>query len=363
MGFSGFEKQGINSDKKRKGKLTLFIIIIVIAGLIAAGFGTYLYMLSPVDSSNKKEQLVSIPQGSSVDNIATIFKKQDLIKNTAAFKLYIKLHNKQSLKAGNYRFNQSQGVATIVNHLQAGGKYQVAVKSVTIPEGSQLKEIASIIAKEFKLDEATVLKQLNDKAFIKNLQSKYPSLLTNEIFAKGIRYPLEGYLYPSTYLYSEFNPTLEQIITPMLNQTVSVLNKYDQQVKASKMTPHKILTMASLIEEEATAFADRKLISSVFYNRLKIGMPLQTDPTVLYAQGKHKERVLYKDLEVKSPYNTYYVKGLPIGPIASAGVQSIEAALIPTKSDYLYFLANSKGEVFFTKTLKEHNIEKGKHIK
>jgi UPF0755 protein len=361
--MTDFEKRGFSSSRNKNNGIRIFTyLLIALVVIIGASFATYKYMLKPVNASNKQKQLVTIPQGSSVGDIATIFKNKKLIRNTSAFKLYVKLNNKASLKAGNYNFSQNNSVQTIVSHLQAGGKYQVSVKDVLIPEGTQLKEIAGIIAKEFKLDESTVLKQLNDKAFIKSLQKKYPELLTDEIFKEGIRYPLEGYLYPSTYLYGDFNPSLDEIITPMLNETVKVLNKYKEDMNNKKFSPHKTLTMASLIEEEATGSIDRKLISSVFYNRLEIGMPLQTDPTVLYALGKHKERVLYKDLEVKSPYNTYYIKGLPVGPIASAGVDSVEAALKPAKSDYLFFLANKQGEVIFTKSLEEHNTEKEKHI-
>ncbi|WP_257131568.1 endolytic transglycosylase MltG [Bacillus sp. AFS017336] len=364
MTYNEFNQNGFNnSTKKGRGIRIFTYLIIALIVLVGAGFATYKYMLKPVNASDKQIKLVTIPEGSSVDNIAAIFKKKNLIKNTTIFKLYVKLHNNASLKSGNYHFSENQGISTIVNHLQVGGKYQVAVKDLMIPEGSQLKEIAAIIAKEFKLDEANVFKQLNDKAFIQGLQKKFPQLLTNEIFKKGVRYPLEGYLYPSTYMYGDFTPSLEQIITPMLNETVKILDQYKVEMTNKKLTPHQTLTMASLIEEEATGTTDRKLISSVFYNRLKVNMPLQTDPTVLYALGKHKQRVLYKDLEVKSPYNTYYVKGLPVGPIASAGVDSIVAALEPAKSDYLYFLADKTGKVIFTKSLAEHNTEKEKHIK
>ncbi|WP_235822059.1 endolytic transglycosylase MltG [Gottfriedia luciferensis] len=364
MNFTDFDKSGFkNSNKKGRGMRIFIYLLIALAVVVGAVFVSYKSMLKPVNSSNKQIKLVTIPVGSSVDDIASIFKEKNLIKNTSIFKLYVKLHNNASLKSGNYHFSETQGVVTIVNHLQVGGKYQVAVKDVMIPEGTQIKEIAAIIAKEFNLDEATVLKQMNDKTFIQGLQKKFPQLLTNEMFKPGIRYPLEGYLYPSTYMYGDFTPSLEQIITPMLNETVKVLDQYKEEMSNLKLTPHQTLTMASLIEEEATGTTDRKLISSVFYNRLKIGMPLQTDPTVLYALGKHKERVLYKDLKVKSPYNTYYIKGLPVGPIASAGVDSIIAALEPAKSDYLYFLADKTGKVIFTKTLEQHNTEKEKHIK
>ena len=129
------------------------------------------------------------------------------------------------------------------------------------------------------------------------------------------------------------------------------------------MTVHELLTMASLIEKEATEQADRKMIAGVFYNRLEIGMPLQTDPTVQYAHGVHKERVYYKDLEIDDPYNTYKYPGLTPGPISNAGVTSIEAALYPEETDYLYFLATRSGEILYSHTLAEHNEKKAKYLK
>ncbi|MFL6555073.1 MAG: endolytic transglycosylase MltG, partial [Bacillus sp. (in: firmicutes)] len=146
------------------------------------------------------------------------------------------------------------------------------------------------------------------------------------------------------------------------NKTRTVVSAYSEESKKKKLSVHQLLTMASLIEEEATEKADRKTIASVFYNRMKKGMMLQTDPTVLYAQGKHKDRVLFEDLEVDSPYNTYQNTGLPPGPIANAGKSSIEASLEPEKTDYYYFLATKEGAVIFTKTLEEHNKAKEKYI-
>ena len=129
-----------------------------------------------------------------------------------------------------------------------------------------------------------------------------------------------------------------------------------------ELTPQELLTMASLIEAEATMQTDRESISSVFYNRLNVGMPLQTDPTVLYALGEHKERTLYEHLEVDSPYNTKKHQGLTPGPIANAGLSSIKAELKPAETEYYYFLATPDGEVLFNETLEEHNIDKNEHI-
>ena len=195
---------------------------------------------------------------------------------------------------------------------------------------------------------------------LKACKIKFPSLLTDEIFQKDIKYPLEGYLFPATYDFEEEKPSLETIVTAMLKQTEKVLQEYEAQMTEQEFSAHKLLTMASLLEEEATAKVDRSKIASVFYNRLDVGMPLQTDPTVLYAKGEHKNSVYYKDLEVNSPYNTYKYKGLPPGPIANAGKASIKAALEPDKTDYLYFLATPEGDVLYSQTLAEHNTKKSR---
>ena len=132
--------------------------------------------------------------------------------------------------------------------------------------------------------------------------------------------------------------------------------------KAEEKSVHWLLTFASLLEREATAKTDRETIASVFYNRLDEGMPLQTDPTVLYALGEHKDRVLFSDLEVDDPYNTYVYTGLPPGPIANAGKSSIEAVVDPSITDYFYFLADKEGNNHFAKTYDEHLVNRSKYI-
>jgi UPF0755 protein len=264
--------------------------------------------------------------------------------------------------AGEYQMTPSMTIPQIITSLKTGKVMQEVAMKVTIPEGKQLKEIAQIIAEPTGLTADEVFAKLNDKEFLKMLMGKYPDLLTEEILSAKVMYPLEGYLFPATYPFYTKEPTVDMMVTTMLDKTQSILAAYRKEALIKEFTPHELLTMASLIEEEATAKADRKTIASVFYNRIEEGMMLQTDPTVLYAKGKHKERVLYEDLEVESPYNTYKNLGLPPGPIANAGVMSIEAALEPSETDFLYFLATSEGKVIFTKTLEEHNREKAKHI-
>lgn len=356
------EKQ---SEAKVVRKIVFIISIILVITIAAVAGGGYYYLstaLKPVDPNNKQEIEIEIPIGSSVSTIGKILEENGIIKSGRVFKYYVKFKNEADFQAGEYQMSKAMTFPEIIDSLKTGRLMQEVVFKMTIPEGKQLEQIAAIIAKNTDLKAEAVFKQLNDRAFIDRLVEKYPDVLSKEIFQKDVKYPLEGYLFPATYPFYKENPTVDEIIGTMLDKTREVLKTYAGQMAEMDYTPHKLLTMASLIEEEATQQTEREKIASVFYNRLEVGMPLQTDPTVLYALGEHKSRTLYKDLEVDSPYNTYKYKGLPPGPIANAGEVSIEAALNPAKTDYYYFLATSTGEVIFTKTLDAHNREKAKHI-
>ncbi|MCM3765383.1 endolytic transglycosylase MltG [Neobacillus niacini] len=347
----------------RRIVLIVTVLLLVLIGII--GGGGYLYIqsaLKPMDPGSKVQKKVEIPIGSSVTGIAQRLESNGIIKDAKVFKYYVKLKNEGGFMAGEYQLSPSMDVQEIVGRLKTGKVLAEATFKITIPEGKQLKEIASIMAQATKQNEADVFNKLNDKEYVKTLIAKYPDILTDDVLNPAVMYPLEGYLFPATYPFYKTNPSVEEMVEAMLNKSRDVLGNYSEVGKEKNLTIHQMLTMASLIEEEATEKADRKKISSVFYNRMDKGMMLQTDPTVLYAQGRHKERVVYKDLEVNSPYNTYKHTGLPPGPIANAGKTSIEAALDPEKTDFYYFLATSEGEIIFTKTLDEHNNEKAKHI-
>ncbi|PLR78054.1 endolytic transglycosylase MltG [Bacillus sp. V3-13] len=353
------------SEAKVVRKIVFIIAIVLfllIGGLAAGGYFYIQSALKPVDPGNETKKPVEIPIGSSVSGIAEILESSGVIKDARVFKYYVKLKNESGFMAGNYNMNPSMTIPEIIESLKTGRVLQDEVFRMTIPEGTQLSEIAGIIAEKTNQQQADVFNQLNDRAFIDGLRTKYPEVLTEEIFNANVKYPLEGYLFPATYPFYTEKPALEEIVSVMLDKTSAVLAEYSAQMEEQALTPHKLLTMASLIEEEATEKADRDQIASVFYNRIQTGMPLQTDPTVLYAHGEHKGRVLYEDLEIDSPYNTYKNQGLPPGPIANAGVMSMEAALNPEETDYLYFLATSKGDVLFSETLDEHNQKKAEHI-
>lgn len=353
------------SEAKLVRKIVFYSIIAIVSIILITGIGGYFYVssaLKPVDPDDKAEKKVTIPIGSSLSTIATVLEEEGVIKNARVFKYYLKFRNESGFQAGEYNLSPSMTLQEITDSIKTGKLMKEVALKITIPEGKQLQQIADIIAEKTNQDGDKLFKQLNDKKFIEKMQDKFPNILTDDIFKKDIKYPLEGYLYPATYDFEEKQPTLETIVSAMLTQTEKIVQKYEQQLTEQEMSVHKLLTFASLIEEEATEQVDRDTIASVFYNRLDEDMPLQTDPTVLYAHGEHKNRVLYKDLEIDSPYNTYKYRGLTPGPIANAGETSILAVLEPEDTDYLYFLATPEGQVLFSKTLDEHNRKKAEHI-
>ncbi len=342
----------------RKIVLIAFSVILIVIG--GTALGGYLYIksaLNPMDPEDNKTVPVEIPIGSGVTTIGEVLEEKGIIKNSLVFKYYVKFNNESGFQAGSYDLTPSMTMDEIIASLKTGKVIQDAVFKLTIPEGLQLDQIASIIAEGTEYTEDEVMNKVTDVEWIKELQTKHPTLLTDDIFNENVKYPLEGYLFPATYSFYEENPSLEAIIEKMIAQTEESIVQFD-----TEMTPHELLTMASLIEEEATEKADREKISSVFYNRLEVGMPLQTDPTVLYALGEHKSRTVYEDLEVDSPYNTYQNTGLPPGPIANAGNSSLKAAVAPEDTPFYYFLASSEGTVYYSETLDEHNEKKAQYI-
>lgn len=348
----------------RKIVAMIALIIILIAG--GTALGGYIYIksaLKPVDSENNKQTNIEVPIGSSTTSIGKLLKDKGVIKNATVFKYYVKVNNISGFQAGKYDLAPSMTLEEITKTLQTGKLVREAAIKMAVPEGLWLDQISEIIAKSIDVSPKEVNETMEDPETLKRLMAKYPDLLTDEILEKQVKHPLEGYLFPATYPIYEEKPSIESVLDTMLEQTQLVIGKYAETMKEKDMSIHELLTMASLIEKEATEKADRHLISSVFYNRIENKMPLQTDPTIAYALGKHLDRTLYKDLEVDSPYNTYKNQGLPPGPIANAGEASIEAALNPEKTDYLYFLAEyGTGDVYFATTLEEHNKLKEKHI-
>ncbi|MEJ8766610.1 endolytic transglycosylase MltG [Oceanobacillus sp. HCA-5259] len=336
--------------------LLVLIIILVISGLVG-----YFYVksaLEPVEADSEEKVEVEIPIGSTSSTIATILEENGIIKNGLIFRFYIKLKNESDFQAGVYTFSPAMSMDEIIESLKNGKIVLETAHRVTIPEGLTIEQIAEIYADQFSFTSEEFLEKVNDEKYIKQLIKDYPLILTDDILNEEIRYPLEGYLFAITYDFYEEDPSIETIVEMMLDQTQAVVSQHFEEIEELDLTMHEAITFASIIEKETGHIDQRNEIAGVFYNRLEAGMPLQTDPTVLYAQGEHKDRVLYEDLEIESPYNTYYVEGLPVGPISNFAESSLEAVLNPVESDYYYFLHDHEGNIHYAETLEEHNQNK-----
>ncbi|MGM9951137.1 MAG: endolytic transglycosylase MltG [Lysinibacillus sp.] len=353
------------SEVKIVRKLVSIIALVFLLLFSIGGFVAFSYIksaLEPVDPESTEEVAVQIPMGSGVTAISNILEESGIVKSASIFKYYAKFKNESSFQAGDYTMSKAMTLDEIIESLKTGKVYREPVFTVTVPEGLTLKQISKVIEKKTSYTAEEFMEKVTDETFIQTMMAEYPDLLTQEILGENVRYALEGYLYPATYPFYVENPTLDEIVTTMISSMNEMVLGYKEGYTEREMTVHEFVTFASLLEEEATALTDRETIASVFYNRLEIDMPLQTDPTVLYSLGEHKDRVLYKDLEVEHPYNTYKNKGLTPGPIASPGKSSLEAAISPSDTEYLYFLADKEGNNHFAKTYEEHLNNVSKYI-
>ncbi|MDN7240401.1 endolytic transglycosylase MltG [Planococcus sp. N028] len=348
----------------RRIVFVIALILLLIIGI--AGFRAYHFVsaaLKPVDPDSEKVIDITVPIGSNLDSISELLEENGLVKDARVYKYYVKFNNQAEFQAGNYGLQPSMTLDEITESLKTGKVYREPLFTITFPEGLTIEEIAErVIAKKTKYTAEEFLAKMKDKEYIEELMAEHPELLKEDILDEDVRYPLEGYLYPATYPFYEEDPSMTLIVEQMLDATESNVMQYKAVLDDMEKSPHWLLTFASLLEEEATAQSDRQTIASVFYNRLEKDMPLQTDPTVIYAMGEHKKRLFNKDYEFEHPYSTYQNKGLPPGPIASPGLASIQAVIDPAKTDYEYFLADSTGKNHFAKTYEEHLKNKEKHI-
>lgn len=356
-------------EKKKEVKIVrrivLAIVLIVLIGGGIAAYSGYNYVksaLQPMDENSEKVIPITVEIGSNLDSIATLLEKNEIIKDARIFKYYAKFNNESDFQAGDYGLTQAMTLDELIESLKTGKVYREPVFTMTVPEGLTLGQIAAVIEKRTAHSADDFLNLVKDPVFIDEMINKYPTLLTDEVKGENVRYAFEGYLYPATYAFYEENPSLEDIVDQMLSSTATVVAPYTDVLAEQEKTVHWLLTFASLLEEEATASTDREMIASVFHNRIEKGIPLQTDPTVLYAFEGERENIA-TDKNTEHPYNTYSVQGLPPGPIANPGQASIDAVLNAPESDYEYFLADENGTNYFSKTYKEHLQKIEEHLR
>ncbi len=341
----------------KKIKILIKSIIIAILLVVIAIMSFVFINMLPKDSSNKKTKEIVIESGSSRLDIANKLEKEGIIKNSKVFYYYTKVKKATNIYAATYKLSPSMNVKKVLKVLLLGGT-NTNTAMITIKEGQNMRTIAKTIEQNSQYSYDEIINKQKDETYLNSLIEKY-WFLTEDIKNKNIYYPLEGYLYPDTYNIDK-NSNIEDIYKIILDETDNVLKKYKKAFEKSNYTIHELITVASIIESETQDESSRKDVSSVFYNRIKNGMSLGADATTYYAfKIDLGERDLtMAELNSNNPYNTRgpeMIGKLPVGPISSPSKSSIEAALYPNNTSYLYYVSDKDGKIYLTKNETDHD--------
>ena len=324
--------------KRRLGK----ILVVLSSSIVLVAFISHQYLDDefgrPANPQAHETKHIHVRSGMSFAQILKILEKNRLISNPGLFHLQARLRGgAKRVQAGVYALSASMPPQEIYRHLSEG---RVARRTFTIPEGYNVREIARTIQRAKLAKEEEILRLARDPSYLQELKISAPSV--------------EGYLFPDTYHFpvgASAKKILSFMVRTMRKKFSPALR---EQAKAMGFTIHQTLTLASIIEKETSLSSERPLIAAVFINRLKQRMRLQSDPTVIYALPRFNGNITKKNLRYDSPYNTYLYRGLPPGPIASPGLESIKSALNPAKVKYLYFVATKNGAHRFSRTYRAH---------
>jgi len=308
------------------------------------GYRTVQWMLAPLAQAagtpaSDTLHIITIPEGATLKQVASLLERERLIPSRWGFLLLGKMKSAdRRLLAGEYALHPGMRPAEILADILSG---RVVLHSVTIPEGYTATQIADLLQQKGLTDGAEFARLTRDREFIRSLD-------LNEA-------GLEGYLFPETYRFPRSAKAGEVVRAMVNNLSQAFTTELRARAKDLDMTVHDVLTLASLIEKETGVDGERELISAVFHNRLRLRIPLQSDPTVIYGLDHFDGNLRKEDLTSTSPYNTYRVAGLPPGPIANPGAKSIRAALYPATAKYLYFVSRNDGTHVFSSSLEQHN--------
>lgn len=314
-----------------------FLIISAIRCSLLLALAWYLFCLFVPVGKGKVVRVLSLPAGSGVGKLAQELKDAGIIRSAWHFILVSRLRGQaQRLKAGEYRFSDAMTTTEILLKVVEG---RVDFRRFTLPEGYSIYQAAELLERRGLLGKGEFLEACRDPRFLARL-----GLGTESV---------EGYLFPATY-----NLSLGERAGQLVSRMTAQFERSYAAIAGRTAAPgsrHAVVTLASMIEKEAVSPAERPLISSVFHNRLRIGMPLQSDPTAVYGVRAFGGTVTRADILRPSPYNTYLHRGLPPGPIGNPGADALAAALHPARTPYLYFVARRDGTHHFSRTLEEHN--------
>lgn len=329
-------------------KFILALSILIVIVIVLVGIDFYHKAFTPYAGFENPVTL-NIKHGSSVSAIAEQLSRHKIIANLLYFKIYYRVFFKDlHFKTGEYRFDSPLTMKEVILKLYEG---KVVLHKITIKEGMIIKEMAQYLEKYHDIDGAEFIRQASNADLIRSLDPKAGDL--------------EGYLFPDTYMVHRDISAQEMVELMVRKFKEHFTHSMKWRSEELNLSVREIVTMASLIEKETAAREERFLISSVFHNRLRIGMPMGCDPTIIYAlkrDDRYEGKLGWDELKYDSPYNTRLYRGLPPGPICSPGYYSIEAALYPENTKYLYFVAKDSRSHYFSENLKEHNRAVQKYI-
>lgn len=309
--------------------LVLSACIVVV--LYAAFYGQF---LSPPDTF-PNQSLVTVPEGATLDEIAMLFKREGIVRSALWLELFVRLYRGEGgAQAGNYYFLEEKSVREVARGL-THGEFGLVPISVTLPEGSTVKDMAHI------------------------LEEALPAFSSEEFIAMAL--PLEGFLFPDTYFFLPDSAAADVIAT-MQATFAQKIALVEDEIEAFGIPLRDVIIMASLLEEEARTTETRRMISGILWKRLEIGMPLQVDAVFPYIIGKNTFELTLSDLQVDSPYNTYRYIGLPYGPISNPSLDAITAAVTPIESEYLFYLSDMSGNMHYSVTFDEHLSKKSLYL-
>jgi UPF0755 protein len=310
-------------------------ILCLLMVVIIVGFGMFFTRPARKGGIN---QVITIREGMSLKEVASALKGNGIITNKDLFMLWTRLlGNSRKIKAGEYLLNSGMAPVRIIEILTRG---IIITYPVTVPEGFSIEQIGDILAANGLADKKLFVSLAHEPGVIKKYGISGPSL--------------EGFLYPDTYQFGKGLPP-SLIIDVMVKRFWEIVGPYMDRIKGLKMTVEEVITLASIVEKETGTAEEMPLIASVFLNRLRNGMRMESDPTVIYGMNDFTGNLTRKDLLESTPYNTYVIRGLPPGPISNPGLASIKAVLYPAETDYLYFVSKNDGTHYFSSSIEEHN--------
>jgi UPF0755 protein len=320
---------------RKRVALIFTAVLCMLMVVIIVGFG--MFFTRPAQK-NGTDQIIIIRDGMSLKEVAATLKSKGIITNKDLFMLWTRiLGNSRKIKAGEFLLNSGMTPVRIMETLIRGN---VITYTVTVPEGFSIEQIGDILAANGLTDKKSFISLAHEPAIIQKYGISGPSL--------------EGFLYPDTYQFGKGLPPL-LIIDVMVKRFWEITGPYMKRIGDLGMTVEEVITLASIVEKETGSAEEMPLIASVFLNRLKKGMRMESDPTVIYGMNDFTGNLTKKDLLESTPYNTYLIRGLPPGPISNPGLASIKAVLYPAETDYLYFVSKNDGTHFFSRDIKEHN--------